>query len=935
MTDIPRATYRLQLHKDFTFDDAAAIVPYLAQLGISHLYASPITTARPGSTHGYDITDHNRLNPELGGEEAFARLAAALKAHGLGLLVDFVPNHMGIGPDNPWWRDVLEWGRASPYAEYFDINWDPADSAMAGKVLLPILGDHYGRVLERGELKLDFERGRFVLRYWETTLPVRLRDYVGLLREASDGRPELAALLRQLADMPTAKAAPRALEEARARADLAKSGLDAMVAADEGLRAAIDAVLARTNGEPGQATSFQRLHQLLEAQNYRLAFWRVAGDEINYRRFFDINELAGLRIEHAPLFAEAHGLMLRLIGEGTISGLRLDHIDGLFDPRGYCRQLQAESGRVMGAGEGADRPLYLLVEKILANHEKLREDWPLHGTTGYEYMNLVGGLFVDPKAEKRLSVTYARVAGAPLDFERIAHDAKVQIITRNLASELNVLVDLLHGIARQSWFSRDFTASGLRAALVDVVAHFPVYRTYVTAEGVAEEDRRFLDWAFARARRGGRVADTSVYDFLYGVLSTDFAREEGNFYRNADVLLVAQKFQQFTGPVMAKSIEDTAFYRFYRLISLNEVGGEPTRFGVSPEAFHHLNRDRLKRWPHSMLASATHDHKRGEDVRARISALSELPSEWHRRVRRWVRLNAARKTALDEANSAPDGNDEYLIYQTLVGSWPFDPAEAASDAYRDRLVGFLRKAMREAKVHSSWTQPNEAYEQAAERFLCAILDPAKAAAFHADFAELQARTALIGAVNGLSATLLKLTSPGVPDTYQGTEFWDLSLVDPDNRRPVDYAARHGALGPAAKARPEDLLAHWRDGRIKQHVVAAALDLRRRLPALFAEGRYEAVETTGEHAGRLIAFQRRHDGQTVTVVAPRLVAPLLAGAEQPLVPPAAWGDTALVLPDADSGALMDVMTGATHPANRTYAAADILAAFPVACLVSQG
>jgi (1->4)-alpha-D-glucan 1-alpha-D-glucosylmutase len=845
--DRPRATVRLQLHKEFRFADAAEIVPYLAALGASHVYASPFLKARPDSTHGYDIVDHSRLNPEIGDEADFERFVATLHAHDMGLVLDFVPNHMGVGgADNPWWLDVLEWGMASPYAAYFDIDWRPPDADLAGKVLLPFLGDQYGKVLEAGELQLRFDRaeGSFSVWYHQHRFPIAPRDYPRILRRAAASLDELIA---EFAEVRGARRAP----ERRAFAARLKLRLAALPDAS---LAAIDA-----------ATTFdtRSLHNLLERQSYRLAFWRVASQEINYRRFFDVNDLAGLRIEEPQLFDDAHRLVLRLLAEGRLQGLRLDHVDGLFDPAGYCAKLQAA---VAEAAPG--RPFWLLVEKILAQHERLPADWPVDGTTGYEVMNVLNGLFVDPAAREPLDAFYRRFAGLELDFAELALDAKRQILRQHLASEVNTLAGLLHRLARQSWLTRDFTFAALRLALIEVVARFPVYRTYIGPRGAGAEDRRYIDWAVAQALKPAPAPDQPIYGFLHAAMTTDLRREARRGYQRADILRFAGKLQQLTGPAVAKSFEDTALYRYFRLISLNEVGGEPDRFGVSAAAFHHLNRERLREHPFSMLATATHDHKRGEDARARIDVLSEMPEAWAARVERWAALNERRKREV-AGSPAPGRNFEYLLYQTLVGSWPLE-IEAVPHpglpAFVERVQAYLVKAAREAKLRTSWNAPAEDYEAALAGFAAAVLDPERARSFLDDFLDFHRALAPAGAVNGLAQTLLKLTMPGVADIYQGCEFWDLSLVDPDNRRPVDYAARRAALEEGAS--PESLLAHWRDGRIKQMVVARTLAFRRRQPELFARGDYLPLAAGDD---RVVGFARRLGEEVCIVAVPRLCA----------------------------------------------------------------
>ena len=890
----PRATYRLQFSPEFGFEDARRVVPYLATLGASHVYASPIFMAREGSAHGYDIVDHTRLNPELGSAEAFDALVAELHRHDMGLILDFVPNHMGIGPDNPWWMDVLEWGPASPYAAYFDIDWSSPERTLVGKVLLPVLGDHYGAVLERGELRLrvDPSAGTFEVGYHEHRLPIGPRTYPGILQAAAhragDAAPALGAVAADFRDAMLGHRSTRARRQGVAEA---QARLTEVLAEGPDAARAVEGAVAELNGRAGEGGSFDTLHRLLERQSYRLAYWRVAAHEINYRRFFDINDLAGLSMEQPELFEASHTLIGRLLAEGKVDGLRLDHVDGLRDPKGYLQRLQRLAARSRPRDHGREGPLYVVVEKILARHEALRSDWAASGTTGYEFLADVNGVQVDAAAERALTRTFARVTGGATDLEEMIVSAKHQIMSEALASELNVLANGFNRLAKQHRTSRDYALLAFREALANVVAHFPVYRTYVTARSTSSEDRRDIDWAIAKARRAARTPDTSIYDFVSSVLTLDLLRDDRS-YRRRDVVDAALKFQQYTGPVTAKAVEDTTFYRAVRLVSLNEVGSEPDRFGTSVNAFHEANRRRLRSHPQGMLTTATHDHKRGEDVRARLNVLSEVPRSWSRRVQRWMLLNRRKRTEVD-GRAAPSRADEYLFYQTVVGAWPSSPVGADVEAsFVERIDAYMLKAVREAKLHTSWAAPHEDYEQAVSSFVTRCLDPELSRPFVDDVAAFVREIAPAGAVNGLAQVLLKLTSPGVPDVYQGTELWDLSLVDPDNRRPVDYEARRESI--ARPASPRDDLATWPDGRIKQRIIRRLLEVRSAHPELLTSGAYLALAVEGPHADRVIAYARRHEGRTLIVVAPRLVWPLLQGEEQLL--PRGWGSTRLAIPE---------------------------------------
>jgi (1->4)-alpha-D-glucan 1-alpha-D-glucosylmutase len=906
-----RATYRLQFHRNFTFRDAADLVPYLAALGVSHLYASPITEARPGSTHGYDIINHNRLNPEIGSETDFAALSAALRAHGMGLIVDFVPNHMGIGADNAWWLDVLEWGQESPVANYFDINWHPGRADLEGRVLLPVLGDQYGVILEQGEIALRFDpaEGSFSAWYYDHRFPISPRSYAAILAAGGEALAALARDFAALARLPAAAARERAAE--------LKHTLAARAATPD-IGKAIATASRQFAGTPGDPESFAPLHRLLEAQSYRIAHWRVAGEEINYRRFFNINDLAGLRMELPELFEKTHRLMFELIGRGDLHGLRIDHIDGLFDPRGYCEALQQRGGT-------PEQPLYVVVEKILARYETL-PDWPVAGTTGYDFVNQVLAIFIDPAGEAPMTRLYRRMAGRDESFDDVLYASKKRIMQVNLASEMNVLGREFHQLAMREWRTRDFTLNRVLAALEEVVAAFPVYRTYVSPRGASADDLRYIDWAIGIARKRWRGADLSIFDFLRRVLSGEAAHPQDDASPGGP-LYTAMHFQQFTGPVMAKAAEDTAFYRYVRLLALNEVGGDPRRFGISVAAFHHLAQQRARQWPQAMVSTATHDTKRGEDARARLALLSEMPREWSRQVFHWLRLNRSRRVEV-EGEIVPDRNVEYLFYQSLFGAWP--PGLAADDvagveSLAERLDAYMIKAVRERKLATSWSNPNAEYETALSRYVRAVLDPSRGNPFLAEFSGFVNATARAAAITSLAQLALKLTVPGVPDIYQGGELWDFSLVDPDNRRPVDWETRRRLLALTEAARPQELAREWHDGREKLFLTRCLLSLRRRHPDLFAAGDYQPLEVSGGSSQHLCAFSRSHQGLTLVVAVPRLVHQLHRGGEI-----ADWGDTEIALPTA--GVFHDVFGARRLDWRDRVGAAELFREFPVAALI---
>lgn len=914
----PRATYRIQFSAEFTFSDAAAIVPYLAQLGVSHIYASPVLAARAGSTHGYDIVDHNRLNPELGGEEQFEALVAELNAHGMGLIIDFIPNHMGVGfSDNVWWLNLLEWGGSSPYASFFDIDWKPSEQTLRGKVLIPILGSQYGAALEEGELKLLFDpaRGAFSVHYHEHEFPIAPVHYAGILKDLPrDLSPEIPELAKAFQALGAGSRSASRMAITIRRAGELRGALSRLAESNSAVAEAISRVCSDWNGTPGNRRSFDRLHALLERQAYRLAYWRLAANEINYRRFFDINDLAAVRMESPEVFEITHQLILRLIQEGKIQGLRLDHVDGLLDPRAYLERLQeAAAYRMLGRPvqdspdyrAALNQPLYVLVEKILAHHEELRRNWQASGTTGYDHMSILGEILTDPAGEEPLTELYEDFVGSPRDFSRLVLHAKYRTMQDTLASELNVLANRLSRLAKSNRRTRDLSRLALRTALMDIVARFPVYRSYADHEGVTEQDRRDIEWAVARARKAARTVDTSAYDFIQSVLTTDLVREYPGEFRRREVVELAMKVQQFTAPVMAKSVEDTAFYRDARFIVRNEVGSEAERFYASPQAFHYANRDRLQNWPFAMVATATHDHKRGEDTRARLAVISEIPDRW----REWVKRFAEFTTGIS-TDQNPSANDQYFLLQTLVGTWPLDlcaPDYDGIETYSHRIVEYSRKAVREAKLETSWTAPDEEYEAALERYITGILNPRRSPTVLRHLEEFVRSIQLSGAVNSLSQKLLTLTVPGVPDIYQGTPGWDFSLVDPDNRQPVDFTA-HQELLDGLERSPEGCrtaLSRWVTAAPKHLVTATALDVRRQHPDLFAMGEYLPLEASGDQAERIIAFARVLDGRGVIVIAPRLTEPLLRDASTPL--PTGWGDTSVPAP-AGTGTVRNLFTG---------------------------
>ena len=1010
----PQSTYRVQFRREFGFKQATDLVAYWDMLGITDGYASPYFKASPGSTHGYDIVDHNLLNPELGTADDFNDFVDRLRGRGMGHILDFVPNHMGVGNnENAWWQDVLENGPSSRYSNFFDIDWRPLKEDLEHKVLLPVLGGQFGRVLEARQFNLLAEQGGFFIEYYGRRFPVGPRSFQQILRHRLETLParlptddphhlEYHSILTAIGHLPTRmETMPEKLEEREREKEVIKRRLARLCDESPVIRGFLAENVELFNGKEGDPASFDLLDTLLQDQSYRLSFWRVASDEINYRRFFDINELAAICMERREVFDASHRLVLQLLKEGRLDGLRLDHADGLYDPHAYLWQLQearflqlceeqfsriVSESVVTPPGEDvpapvtwpdveprlreefaklrqADpfselvQPLYLVVEKILENTEELPEDWPIHGSTGYDFLNDVNGLFVDGENRQPLEATYAKFIDRIVEFSELGYDAKRLILKVSMSSELHTLGNQLDRISERNRWTQDFTLHGLIQALREVIACFPVYRTYTVGEQVLDRDRKYVERAISAAKHRNPAVSGEVYDFIQSVLL-----HENNTQRAPEERALRQqfvgRFQQFTGPVMAKSVEDTTFYRYHILVSLNEVGGSPETMGNLPEEFHRQNQERQRLRPFGMLATSTHDTKRAEDVRARINLLSEIPGEWKQQVTRWAKLNQKSRLSAD-GEVVPSRNDEYLLYQTLVGTWPLETPDAtAIETYVERIQEYMAKAGREAKVHSSWIAPNEAYEQALRDFVKTILTEPKNK-FRAEFEPFVKEIAQLGLWNSLSQTLLKLTCPGVPDTYQGTELWDFSLVDPDNRRPVDYTLRKmllESLLPALDPFPEavaqitdrrafaaDLVSNARDGRIKLFVTAAALRLRRALPRLFTRGEYIPLSVTGARARHVCAFARRttedHAGeQAAIVIVPRLVAQLMEQAvnsnHNAPVGAGVWEATTINLPaDLQQHAWLNIFTGESL-APGPLSLADALQTFPVALLRAQ-
>jgi (1->4)-alpha-D-glucan 1-alpha-D-glucosylmutase len=976
---IPVSTYRLQFNRAFTFRDATRNISYLNDLGITDIYASPYFAAKPGSMHGYDIVDHTRLNPEIGNEEEYNALIAELKRHDMGQVFDIVPNHMCVeSPENRWWMDVLENGQSSLYARYFDIDWSPVKKELKDKVLIPVLGSQYGNVLEGQELALVFEDGAFLVRYYDNRFPLRPHSYafimehrLGALQERLPpdhaDLAEYLSIITALGHLPLyTESDPGRVDERLREKEVIKRRLQALMERSVEIREHLDGNVKLFNGTRGDARSFDLLDELLNQQIYRLSYWRVATEEINYRRFFDINGLGAIRTEHAEVFLATHQLIFRLIGEGSVTGLRIDHPDGLFNPVEYFHRLQRacyvrqaidpanrtpEAERELGErydeavlADPGYRPFYIVGEKILTKAERMPDDWPIFSTTGYVFLNSVNGIFVDSGSAKAFDRIYEKFTGMKMNLPEVIYEKKKLVMQVAMASEINTLGHYLNDLSERNRHTRDFTLNSLRSAITEVIASFPIYRTYTNTWVVTDRDRQTIELAISRAKRKNPALSESIFDFLKDVLLLRFPvgqRDEDK----AAWLDFAMRFQQITGPVMAKGVEDTAFYVYNRFVSLNEVGGTPERFGTPLETFHGQNIERAKNWPHALITTATHDTKRGEDTRQRINVLSELPREWAERVRVWARMNKKKKTIID-GSEAPDRNEEYLLYQTLIGAWPMAPMdEQGRDAFFVRIRDYMLKSSREAKVNTSWISPNGKYEDALTSFIGAVLKAARGNRFLSDFLPFQQMVSHFGMYNSLSQTLLKICAPGVPDFYQGTELWDFSLVDPDNRRPVDFERRINDLkvlrqkdtGMQGTSLAWELTQNAADGRIKLFVVYKALAHRRTSRGLYDHGEYVPLTAKGPKSVNICAFMRSGNGSSLIVVVPRFLTGLISGAGAMPFGKGVWESTTLMLPETIQGGVYrnvftgEVVTVHAEGSEQGIFLSDIFGSFPVALL----
>lgn len=980
---IPVSTYRLQFNHHFTFRDAAKLIGFFRRLGITDIYSSPYFKAQPGSLHGYDIVDHNCLNPEVGSEEDYAAMVEQLRRHEMGQMLDIVPNHMCIeSHENVWWRDVLESGASSPYATYFDIDWEPVKKELRNKILLPILGDQYGNVLERQELEIVFDDGAFFARYYEHLLPLHPPTYALLLghelEQIQAGVPsedpeviEFLSIMTALKHLPsyTETASDKIAEQHREK-EVIKRRLATLFSASAFFRNHIREKVRLFNGTKGDAKSFDLLDGLLNQQVYRLSHWRVATEEINYRRFFDINGLGAIRMERPEVFDASHAFLFKLIKNGSVTGLRIDHPDGLYNPVEYFHRLQRRCFISLSNASGSDgspdeekelayqydqavladssyKPFYIVGEKILTKSERMPEDWPIFSTTGYVFLNSVNGVFIDSENAKALDRIYEKFTGRNTSIQETITEKKKLVMDVAMASELNTLGHYLNDLSEMNRRTRDFTLNSLRTAVVEVAACFPVYRTYTNTWSVADRDRQIVELAISKAKRKNPAMNESIFNFVKDVLLLRFPVEMHEEHKAAWLDFV-MRFQQITGPVMAKGVEDTAFYVYNRFVSLNEVGGMPERIGTPLDTFHGQNRERIKSWPHALIATMTHDSKRSEDVRARINVLSEMPREWSTHISTWARLNKKKKTIID-GHEAPDRNEEYLLYQTLIGAWPLEPLEPKThETFLQRMRDYLIKATREAKINTSWINPNEAYEEALRDFIDEILRLTPGNRFLTDFLPFQRRVSHYGMFNSLSQTVLKICAPGVPDFYQGSELWDFRLVDPDNRKPIDYEKRialldsiqqqEAAKGTAMLAK--ELSSTKEDGRIKMYVVSKLLHFRRNNRALFESGEYIPLPAAGSRSDHVCAFARRSEKKCAIVCVPRFLSKLVFGENALPQGTAVWEDTHLILPDLPAGVhYYNIFTGqqllpGKHNGDSVINLSRALEEFPVAVLERQ-
>jgi len=931
MMRIPIATYRIQFNPSFGFQAAKKIIPYLSELGISDIYASPIFKARKGSTHGYDVVDPNQLNPELARVEDLEGLVRELKNYGMAWIQDVIPNHMAYDYENQMLMDVLENGESSEYFHFFDIEWNHPYESIRGRLLAPFLGRFYGESLEDGEIQLRYHDTGLSVNYYALTFPLKIESYINVLayklstlkRKIGEDHPDFTKLLGILYVLKTLPSR----EEINERYDqtrFVKRMLWELYSKNQEIKRFVDGNIETFNGKKGTPESFNLLDNLLSEQLFILSFWKVATEEINYRRFFNINELISLRIEDEDVFNHTHSLILKLVDQGKISGLRVDHIDGLYDPTDYLKKLREKAGEI-----------YMVIEKILDLEEELPSFWPVQGTTGYDFLNYVNSIFCERKNQRKFDKIYSAFTGLKISYEDLVCEKKRLIIGKHMAGDVDNLAHLMKGISTRYRHGGDFTLYGLKRAIVEIMTLFPVYRTYVSPEVFSERDYSYLKAAVKTATQSnpGLLYELNFIERFLLLKSRDYLTEE----EEKQWVHFVMRFQQFTGPLMAKGFEDTILYVYNRLLSLNEVGGSPNKFGISLEKFHSFNKKRASLWPHSLNTTSTHDTKRGEDVRARINVLSEIPQEWDSNIKGWSRINRRKKRTVNGTN-VPDRNDEYFLYQTLVGAFPFDETEYP--AFVERMKNYIIKAVREAKVHTAWLKPDEDYEDAYISFVEEILQPSEDNQFLKEFVPFQKKVAYYGIFNSLSQTLIKITSPGVPDFYQGTELWDLNLVDPDNRRPVDFEKRTSFLRDIRDKTQTDVLSlitelfsSKEDGRLKLFLICRALQARNEKAEVFQKGAYIPIEVGGRFKDHVVVLARRYRNAWAITIAPRLLTALMKEGEYPFGQQV-WDDTRVVLPKGTPTLWKDIITGEVIKSEETLPINETLKHFPVALLMGE-
>ena len=936
---VPSATYRVQLNQDFRFADAIKILDYLHELGISDLYLSPILASRKGSGHGYDVTDPTRINPDLGTEEEFATLQTELQNRGMGLVLDTVPNHMAASAENPWWMDVLENGTQSAFAAFFDIEWHPHSRSLDGKILLPVLGRPFGEALDSSEIKLTFQEGRFFFQYFDSLFPLTPRSYHAILEyrvdrlkevlgEDAPAFQEYSGLLASFRDL--AGADRRSAEtpaERRLRFESSRDRLKSLITSNKEVAAFVEENINEINGKPGDPASFGFLQRLLAEQNYKLAFWQNLNESINYRRFFTIADLVGIRVEDPVVFEATHGLILRLVSRNPFAGLRVDHIDGLRDPLAYLNRLQE---RLASDEARKETSSYILVEKILARNESLPDDWPVSGTTGYDYLNKANGLFVEPEGARRLEESYSAFIARKQDFADVVYQKKKLVMNTLLGVEMRTLGRQLAELAAQDRYARELNREPLIDALIEVTACLSVYRTYIRNMDVPAQATKYIEEAVSAARNRAPNISAACFDFVREVLLILNPPHVLVDQREARLVFV-MRWQQFTSPIVAKGLEDTALYVYHPLLSLNEVGGDPRPSDAPPlEDFYAFLKNRCQ-WPGSLNATSTHDTKRSEDVRARLNALSEMSAEWKDHLDLWSKQNARHKEQV-RGHAVPDRNEEYYLYQTLLGVWPLDHQDCPT--LSKRVQEHILKATREAMVNTRWTRPNQPHEDALLKFVARILSQDDNHEFLQDFRQFQKRLAYFGMVNGLSQALLKIASPGVPDFYQGSELWDLRLVDPDNRGPIDFAKRTAALESISHADSAQALRnfveHWHDGCIKLYLIWKAIRFRRDHVDLFRDGEFVALQSAGTNARNVTAFLRRHDSSWSLAAIPRWLSQVPTKGTREFN----WGDTRLTLPSDSPGRWNSILTqtqlaSKNEGAEQHLMVSDLFQEFPVA------